>query len=832
MGDPIKGVRNKPVIQPIIVKPAQKKPVANNTPVAKTPTFTNTTATTKRASLQMYGNQQKDRIERFYGAGSAAASASKDAGIYRATNAADKAYNQSYQSDLATYKAKVDPEAKAVSIKNGNDKVKPSDYREAVANLKAKGYKGPENLVQIAKNAENAYNQELGKWSVKPSDVRGTSFAKAVDLINSEAAKPGNFNSLSGDAIKGRIAKGEQPKYFVRIVDKNYMNGSGGQLSGGGKDNVWMATPEEIAGTKKNVFEVMQRVGFTEADIKKARAEVKAGKPASDYQLVVVEAAGTKGGKVPTWSTMTDAAKAKAATGDAAFAAYNGKSDKFWKKVETFDYDKALKGAKRAGLEPEAYAKTLPKGQQEVFMARRQVQNSYGASELYTGNGMTKRSDGQNGSAGVREFWTDNSPIADQKRQAFIELNADARSNRVETVSRPNVIVDNPLRLGSEMKTGAKGGAIVSAAFSLPQVFDQAKQGDYAGAAKTLVVNTGTGAGIGALSSGAERIVGRSIENRLASSTSTLFANAESSVARQVAGRVGGAGIIGGVVNGGFAAYDQIGAFKRGEVTGSQAIGTVVGESAVGVGAGLAGAAAGAAIGSIIPIAGTAVGAVVGFVGGVVVGYAADKIMRAGGVDKLIAKGVTFAIDKGMELGGKAVKFGQAVVDQHIKAAKAIYNSASSAVKSARQFVGQQVTNLKQNVSNATRAAVNFASNVKTQVTQKFNSAVTTARTFVNNKVQQAKAIYNSASSAVKSARQFVGQKVDQARKVVSNATQTAVRFVSQVKDRAVQTVNRAANVVRSTVNNAVSSAKRTVSNAVSNVGNAISGGLKSVFGW
>ncbi|MCU0238665.1 MAG: hypothetical protein MUC29_04415, partial [Pyrinomonadaceae bacterium] len=685
----------------------------------------------------------------------------------------------------------VDTEAKAVSVKNGNSWVTPKDYKEAVANLKAKGYDGPTNLVDITRNAEKAYRTELGKYSVNSGDVRGTSFAKAVDLINGEAAKPGNFNSLSGDAIKGRINSGEQPKYYVRIVDKNYMNGSGGQLSAPSKQNVWMATPEEIAGTKKNVFEVMQRVGFTQEDIQKARADVKAGKPVSDYQLVIVEAEGTKGGKVPNWSTMTDAAK-----NHPDFSAYKGKSDAFWSKVENFDYDKALRGAKRAGLKPEDYAKTLPKSQQEVFMARRQVQNSFGASELYTGNGMTKRPDGQNGGAGVREFWTNNDPIAGQQRQAFIELNADAKSTKVETVSKPNVITDNPLRLRSEMKTGAIGGAVVSGVTSLPQVFDQARSGDYAGAAKTFVTNIGGGAVIGGLSSGAERIVGRSIENQIAArSTSSLFTGTSGSAARQVAGRLGGAGIVGGVVNGGFAAYDQIGAYKRGEVTGSQAIGTVVGESAVGVGAGLAGAAAGAAIGSIIPVAGTAVGAAVGFVVGVGAGWVADKALRYGGVDKMIAKGVTATIDKGMELVGKAQQLG------------------TQAIQAGKAYVGQKIQQAKQ-VANAV------------------SNGAKAAYTYVNNKVGQVK---QAVTAKVNQVKQYVGQKAAQVKQTLSNGAKAAVQYVSQAKKQVVQTVNRAVNTAKATVNNAVNTVKSTVNNAkqaVSNFASNAVGGLKSVFGW
>jgi hypothetical protein len=132
--------------------------------------------------------------------------------------------------------------------------------------------------------------------------------------------------------------------------------------------------------------------------------------------------------------------------------------------------------------------------------------------------------------------------------------------------------------------------------------------------------------------------------------TSTEVANGVGTTARVLGGRLAGAGIAGAVVSAGFATVDQIGKYRRGEVTGSQAVGNVAGEAAVGMGAGLAGAAAGAAIGSVIPIAGTAVGAVVGFAVGCVAGYLADKGLRGLGVDKAVAHAVTGAIDAGSKL--------------------------------------------------------------------------------------------------------------------------------------------------------------------------------------
>ena len=309
--------------------------------------------------------------------------------------------------------------------------------------------------------------------------------------------------------------------------------------------------------------------------------------------------------------------------------------------------------------------------QQDVFNARQKMNQMLGVNEYFTNDGRTARTDGQNKTYGVREFLIDNTELGNMQRSSFVELNDTGKTN-LQTVERAPTIAENPLRLGSEMRSGALIGGATSAVTSLPEVFDQANSGDYLGAAKTLGTNTALGTSVGAFSAGGEQIIGRGFENALGNSTlannlidrtftngaarnvvsrfaqteaSNLSSSAFNSTVRQFAGRVGGAGVVGGVVNGAFSAYDQIGAYNRGEVTASQAIGTVTGEAAVGVGAGMAGAAAGAAIGSIIPGAGTIVGGIIGFGVGMAAGYLADKGLRGLGVNTLIAKGVTATID-------------------------------------------------------------------------------------------------------------------------------------------------------------------------------------------
>lgn len=158
-----------------------------------------------------------------------------------------------------------------------------------------------------------------------------------------------------------------------------------------------------------------------------------------------------------------------------------------------------------------------------------------------------------------------------------------------------------------------------------------------------IAVDAGVGVATGTAGGLVERGVARAVD-RAAGQAIQQNAGA---TARVMGGRLAGAGVAGAVVGAGFSAVDQIGAYQRGEVTGSQAVGRVTAEAATGLAAGAAGAAAGAAIGSIIPVAGTVVGGVVGFGVGMAAGYLADRGLRAAGVTDAIAGGVTSAIDAG-----------------------------------------------------------------------------------------------------------------------------------------------------------------------------------------
>jgi len=194
--------------------------------------------------------------------------------------------------------------------------------------------------------------------------------------------------------------------------------------------------------------------------------------------------------------------------------------------------------------------------------------------------------------------------------------------------------------LASARRGGLTGGLAAAGASTIQSLSDGKITGDEIG---QIATDTGLGAATGAAGEVIENVAGRATERALAQgSTSTL-----SQTTRVVGSRVAGAGVAGAVIGAGFSSVDQVRAYQNGEVTASEAIGTVTAEAATGLAAGVSGAAMGAAVGSIIPGAGTVVGGVVGFGVGMAAGYLADKGLRAAGVTDAIAGGVTSAIDAG-----------------------------------------------------------------------------------------------------------------------------------------------------------------------------------------
>lgn len=735
----------------------------------------------RKGELRFQGQQQRDRIERLYGAGAASVSTMNDIRLMTATTKANIAHQQTYNKELAAFEA----------------------YQKGGA--ADPNYTGAKSYIEVTQRADAAYRTELSKAGFRPADVHGNSNVKALDFLNIEANRPGNLSTLSADQVRLRVQNGEKPIYLVRLVENRYISSGDSKLSG--KDTAWVATADEIAGAKGDLFETMKRIGYKDAYVDQVRQNIQDSKNGilkpgdknytqiEDYSLGVMETDGTKGHKQALWNTILDKAK----TND-RYEAYNLDKPEFVEKVKNFSYDGKNYDTHRDIMQrkgiatSEQYTANFPKDQKEAFRARFQIERDFGANPLFTGDGTTLREDGLNRGVGGQEKFIDTVPLREQRRTSFMPmrdtgLKADPTSLEVRPQVRNIVDVPTPTTMRGEIKGGAIAGGLISAATSLPQVFDQTQRGDYLGAGRTLVQNGGTGAFVGGVSSAGERFIANGIEQSFSRSGTQLIT---SGVARQAVSRVAGSSIVGGVVNGGFSAYDQIGAYRRGEVRGSQAVGTVIGETAVGVGAGAAGAAAGAAVGVWFGGVGAVPGAIIGFGVGVAAGFVADGGLRKLGVDKAIARGVTATIDAGsravetvQKQASQAVQTGRQYVSRQVTQAKEIYRSASNAAKTARAYVGQRLDNAKQRISTGTRAAVRYVSQAK-------NNAVNTVR--------------NTASRAVNTARSTVSQ--------------------------ARSTVNNTVNQARSTANNIANQARSTVSNAVNNLAGGAVSNLKSVFGW
>ena len=635
----------------------------------------------KRSAFNFYGTQQRERLERLIPAGTAGMS-----------------------NSIFAYRGQAFREASIV-------------YHNVIADG-AKNFGAGSNTIEITGRALIEYRKVLNSYGVSPSEAPSHSILNATDFLDAESVRKGGLFTLDKNVLHSFAQTGEQPKYLARMIytgDKP-ISDAGVRLAkydaatGQGKTIAWSTRVEDLAGSRMDYREVMSRIGWTASDI--------AGANPKDFKVVVFTEEAAVNLQFPSDKTIVGLARADGRN----FKNYQTESDAFWKGAVGYDkYEARLAEAKTLGFDmrnkPNDFISTLPVGEQETMRARFQLENAMGVNPLFTGDLTTRRPDNINGRTGVREYITDNTPSAatllemsKNGQVAFFDLHDfNTAGTPVDVVAKPTnlPILTERQMMASETKQGALMGGALSAATSLPEVFEKYESGDYLGAAQTFAGNTALGTGVGAFSSTGEHIVGNQIASRLTQSTfaqegierlytsgaarnvvsrfagteaSNITSQTFNSTVRTMAGRIGGAGVVGGIVNGGFAAYDQIGAYKRGEVTASQAIGTVTGEAAVGVGAGLAGAAAGAAIGSIIPGAGTLVGGIIGFGVGMAAGYLADKGLRGLGVNTLIAKGVTATIDAGAKAVGAVETFGKEAANTISNAAESVGNTVNNAV--------------------------------------------------------------------------------------------------------------------------------------------------------
>lgn len=109
----------------------------------------------------------------------------------------------------------------------------------------------------------------------------------------------------------------------------------------------------------------------------------------------------------------------------------------------------------------------------------------------------------------------------------------------------------------------------------------------------------------------------------------------------------GAGGVVGAILSGGASAWEHGKHADEANFNASQATADVLVDTGIGFGSGLAGMAAGAAIGSIVPIAGTAIGAGLGFLGGMGVGMFTHWAANKSGVSDWAKKGLGNALSGG-----------------------------------------------------------------------------------------------------------------------------------------------------------------------------------------
>lgn len=168
---------------------------------------------------------------------------------------------------------------------------------------------------------------------------------------------------------------------------------------------------------------------------------------------------------------------------------------------------------------------------------------------------------------------------------------------------------------GSQMATGAALGATISAGV---YTFNQVMEGRPI-ESDALARESGVGAASGIAGNYIEKFVA---DRLLRAPEATL------TVGQLVPRQAIGAGVAGGVVGGGVAAYQNFDNFQQGKITGRE-YGSKIGKEVVfgfvsGTASTIAGASIGGTIGSALPVAGTAVG----IVAGAVIGYAVDQTVR------------------------------------------------------------------------------------------------------------------------------------------------------------------------------------------------------------
>lgn len=159
-------------------------------------------------------------------------------------------------------------------------------------------------------------------------------------------------------------------------------------------------------------------------------------------------------------------------------------------------------------------------------------------------------------------------------------------------------------------------------------------------------------------------------------------------------GAVKAGGVVGGLLEGGLSAFNNAEAYRSGQETASQATANTLVDTGLGLGAGASGAALGAAIGSIIPGAGTAVGAGLGFLGGVAGSYLTHKLADNTGFTGWAKHGLANALSGAEHPLSVAWNGLSSVTHPIAQGASALYGGTQGAVNRAGSAVASGASRL------------------------------------------------------------------------------------------------------------------------------------------
>lgn len=592
--------------------------------------------------LMFDGDQRRDELFANYAGLTAGAVTAQQPWIADAQG--QRIYQQAYGAALQEFQdfhaTQIQPLAESLAVAAGKTPADaPRFYADAVTSLRTNPAfaNTPMSMTEVVNKAGATYRTEISRFNFGTGDIPRQNPFRASDFLvdyagDGTAPMTRVDPNVLMDRINNNVSSGD---YLLRMTGEPYMSTPDAVLSP--SPRAWSAPFDEVAGYRLNSSEIFGAFGLSSST-------------SPDSQRIAVINSADFPVVPATWETMIQTAQTRGATTPTSqLAPFASNGTAFWQSVQTLDYQNALTDMQTRGMNPTSYAAfldTTTPGSGDVFLARNGMDTELGVNKWFRGDGIVIYNDGTPGS---REFGVGDSQIRLADRMpngqypelAFVDVNSTGSSGVTSPTATPvndGVYVPNaPNTIRTEVRNGAIMGGGVSLLTSSYQAYNDVINGrqNVGDALLNVGANTALGTTVGAGSAALENYATRTITSMSGGAARTAFG--------QMTRQALGAGAAGGIVNAGFAAFNNYEALQNGDMTGAQYTGQIVGEAAVGLAAGVSGAYAGAVIGSFIPVpvVGTVVGAAVGFV----VGMGVDYLSRELGLNTAIANFTEGAID-------------------------------------------------------------------------------------------------------------------------------------------------------------------------------------------